>query len=115
MDETRETIETINPHKAIQYIQENAQKYAIAKASRVELESLLKTVKSMLMNEESGSVAAKEAYAYSHDRYIESCAEIKKHMVQEEYYRHMIDAAKMRIEVWKVQQYTLRTEMKVGI
>ena len=61
-----ETIETINPHKAIAFIQENANAYSIAKGSRIESEHLLKTVKAILMNEESGSVASKEAYALSH-------------------------------------------------
>ena len=110
-----ETIETINPHKAVEYIQKNAQQYAIAKASRIESENLLKTVKAMLMNEESGSVAAKEAYAYSHDKYIEACGKIKEFMQEEEYLRHMLDAAKLRIDIWKVNEYTKRTEMKVGI
>lgn len=110
-----ETIETINPHKAVEYIQKHAQQYAIAKASRIESENLLKTVKAMLMNEESGSVASKEAYAYSHDQYIEACAKIKQFMQEEEYLRHMLDAAKLRIDIWKVNEYTKRTEMKVGI
>ena len=69
----------------------------------------------MLMNEESGSVASKEAYAYSHDKYIEACGRIKEFMEEEEYLRHMLDAAKLRIDVWKVNEYTKRTEMKVGI
>jgi len=110
-----ETIETINPHRAIDFITKNAQQYGIAKASRIEAENLLKTVKSMLMNEESGSVAAKEAYAYSHDKYIEACGKIKEFMQEEEYLRHMLDAAKLRIDIWKVNEYTKRTEMKVGI
>ena len=110
-----ETIETINPNLAIEYITKNAQKYAISKASRIESENLLKTVKAILMNEESGSVASKEAFAYSHDKYIEACGKIKEYMQEEEYLRHMLDAAKLRIDVWKVNEYTKRTEMKVGI
>ena len=67
------------------------------------------------MNEESGSVASKEAYAYSHDTYIDACARIKEFMQEEEYLRHMLDAAKLRIDVWKVNEYCKRTEMKMGI
>jgi hypothetical protein len=110
-----ETIETINPHKAVEFITQNAEKYAVAKASRIEAEALLKTTKALLMNEETGTIGAKEAYAYSHERYIEMCAKIKEFMQEEEYLRHMIDAAKMRVDIWKVQEYTKRTEMKVGI
>jgi hypothetical protein len=110
-----ETLKTIDPQKAIEYIAKNAEAYAVAKASRIESENLLKTVKATLMNEESGSVAAKEVYAYSHDQYIEACGKIKEYMQTEEYLRHMIDAAKLKIDIWKVNEYTKRTEMKVGI
>ena len=110
-----ETITQIDPNRAIAYIMENATPYSIAKGSRIESEHLLKTVKAILMNEESGSVASKEAYAYSHDKYIEACAKIKEFMQEEEYLRHMLDAAKLRIDVWKVNEYCRRTEMKVGI
>jgi len=67
------------------------------------------------MGEESGSVALKEAYALSHDTYIQKIEEIKKYTVQEEYLKMMLDAAKARIEVWKVQEYSKRAEMKAGI
>ena len=110
-----ETIETINPHKAIAFIQENANAYSIAKGSRIESEHLLKTVKAILMNEESGSVASKEAYALSHDTYIEKIEEIKKYTIEEEYLKMMLDAAKARIEVRKVQEYSKRAEMKAGL
>jgi uncharacterized membrane-anchored protein YjiN (DUF445 family) len=110
-----ETIPQIDPHKAIAYIMENATPYSIAKGSRIESEHLLKTVKAILMNEESGSVASKEAYALSHDTYIEKIEEIKKYTVEEEYLKMMIDAAKARIEVWKVQEYSKRAEIKAGL
>jgi len=110
-----ETIQTIDPHRAIAYIVEKAEEYSVAKGSRIESEHLLKTVKAILMNEESGSVASKEAYALSHDTYIEKIEEIKKYTIEEEYLKMMLDAAKARIEVWKVQEYSKRAEMKAGL
>jgi uncharacterized membrane-anchored protein YjiN (DUF445 family) len=110
-----ETIQTIDPHRAIAYIVEKAEEYSVAKGSRIESEHLLKTVKAILMNEESGSVALKEAYALSHDTYIQKIEEIKKYTIQEEYLKMMLDAAKARIEVWKVQEYSKRAEMKAGL
>ena len=56
----------IDPHKAIQYIIEKAPEYAKAKADRVFIENYLRTLKSRLMTEESGTLGAKEAYAYAH-------------------------------------------------
>ena len=41
--------------------------------------------------------------------------EIKKYTVEEEYLKMMIDAAKARIEVWKVQEYSKRAEIKAGL
>jgi len=31
----------------------------------------------------------------------------------EEYLKYMLEAAKLKIEVWKTEQYNLRTEMKM--
>ena len=36
-------------------------------------------------------------------------------MTEEEYLRHMLDAAKLKIDIWKVNEYTKRTEMRTGI
>lgn len=102
----------IDPHKAINYIMENAPKYAQAKANRVFIENYLRTVKSRLMNEETGTLGNKEAYAYAHSDYIAQLEALKIATEEEERLKYMISAAQARIEVWKTNEYTKRQELK---
>ena len=102
----------IDPHKAIQYIIEKAPEYAKAKADRVFIENYLRTLKSRLMAEESGTLGAKEAYAYAHMDYEVQLRGLRDAVEKEENLRYMIEAAKLRVEVFKTQEYTKRTELK---
>ena len=102
----------IDPHKAIQYIIEKAPEYAKAKADRVFIENYLRTLKSRLMTEESGTLGAKEAYAYAHMDYEVQLRGLRDAVEKEENLRYMIEAAKLRVEVFKTQEYTKRTELK---
>jgi len=107
-------MEAIDPNKAIKFIQENAQAYADAKGTRVHLESFLKTVKAQLMSEsDEKTLGAQEAFAYAHGRYIDQLQALKNAVTEEEYLRYMLKAAEMRVEVWKVEQYTIRAEMRM--
>ena len=107
-------MEAIDPNKAIKYIQDNAQGYADAKAARIYIEQYLKTVKAQLMSEsDEKTLGAQETFAYAHGRYIDQLQELKNAVVSEEYLRYMLKAAEMRVEVWKVEQYTLRAEMRM--
>jgi hypothetical protein len=107
-------MEAIDPNKAIKFIQENAKAYADAKGTRVHLESFLKTVKAQLMSEsDEKTLGAQEAFAYAHGRYIDQLQALKSAVTEEEYLRYMMKAAEMRVEVWKVEQYTLRAEMRM--
>jgi hypothetical protein len=107
-------MEAIDPNKAIKYIQDNCKDYAEAKAKRVHLESFLKTVKAQLMSEsDEKTLGAQEAFAYAHGRYIDQLQELKSAVIEEEYLRYMLKAAEMRIEVYKVESYNMRAEMKM--
>ena len=104
----------INPLRAIEFIQMNAEVYAQAKADRLYIEGYLKYLKASLMNEsDSSSLGAKEQYAYSHERYLEQLTAMKVATEQEEQLKYLMEAAKMKIEVFKVQEYTKRTEMRM--
>jgi hypothetical protein len=104
----------INPLKAIEFIQINAEVYAQAKADRLYIEGYLKYLKASLMNEsDSSSLGAKEQYAYSNDRYLEQLQAMKVATEGEERLKYLMEAAKMKVEVWKTQEYTKRTEMKM--
>jgi len=103
-----------NPaHLAINFILTNASKYAEAKATRVQLEEFRKSKKAMLASEEEGSLGAKEMYAYAHADYVALLMQIKSAIALEEELRWKLEAAKLRVEVWKTEEYTKRAEMKL--
>ena len=103
-----------NPaHLAINFILTNAPKYASAKATRVQLEEYRKSKKAILASEEEGSLGAKEMYAYAHPDYVELLLQIKNAIAEEEELRWKLEAAKLRVEVWKTEEYTKRVEMKL--
>ena len=102
------------PLKAIRYIQENAQDYADAKAGRVFIEQFLKTVKAQLMSEsDEKTLGAQETFAYAHGKYIDQLQGLKAAVAKEEYLKYMIDAAKLKVEIWKTEQYMIRAEMRM--
>ena len=103
-----------NPaHLAINFILTNAPKYASAKATRVQLEEYRKSKKAILASEEEGSLGAKEMYAYAHPDYVALLFQIKDAIAEEEELRWKLEAAKLRVEVWKTEEYTKRVEMKL--
>ena len=82
-------MESNQADKAIRYIMENAPLFAQAKANRVFIENYLRTVKSRLMNDESGTLGAKEAYAYAHADYVAQLEGLKVATEEEERLRYM--------------------------
>lgn len=104
----------IDPTRAIEYIQKNAGVYAEAKSNRVHIEGYLKYLKASLMNKsDSSSLGAKETYAYSHPDYLQQLEAMKVAVETEERMKYLLEAAKLKIEVWKTQEYTKRTEMRM--
>ena len=106
-------MEQIDPNKALAYIQANAQKFGEAKATRVYIENYLKTVKANLMAEEAGTLGAKEIYAYSHPDYKTQLDALRVAVEQEEALKYMLEAAKLKVEVWKTHQFNNRVEMRL--
>jgi hypothetical protein len=64
------------------------------------------------MNDESGTLGAKEAYAYAHPKYVEMLEALKTAEMNKEHLKYMLDAAKLKVEVWKVLEYNRRVEIK---
>jgi hypothetical protein len=103
-----------NPaHKAIDFILTNASKFAQAKGTRVQLEEYRKSKKAILMSNEDGTLGAKEIYAYAHPEYVALLMDIKQAIIEEEELKYKLEAAKLRVEVWKTEEYTKRVEMKL--
>lgn len=102
----------IDPQKAVEYIILNSAKYASSKADRVFIENNLRVVKARLMNAEEGTLGAKEAFAYSSPEYEAQLMGLREAVEAEEHMRYMLEAAKLRVEIWKTNEFTKRTEMK---
>ena len=105
-------MQEIDPNKAINYITQNASVFAKAKADRTFVENNLRVVKSELMNEEEGTLGNKEAYAYAHPNYKAQLVALREATEIEESLLWMMKAAVARIEVYKVQEYSKRAEMR---
>lgn len=95
----------IDPHKAVEFLIRNSEAYAQAKAQRVECEEFRKSLKAMLMKK-SGveAIGAQEREAYAHPEYIAHLKALAAAVEQEEALRWKIEAARMRVDVWRSQQ-----------
>ena len=102
----------IDPNKAINYITANSQAFAKAKADRTFVENNLRVVKSELMNDEEGTLGHKEAYSYAHPRYKAQLEALREAIQIEENLLWMMKAAMARIEIYKVQEYSKRAELR---
>lgn len=95
----------INPQEAIEFIYRNAPKYAKAKADRVQLEEYRKSKKAILFQQApAGSIADREAYAYAHEDYVQLLEGLKQAVEIEETLRWQIEAARLKVEIWRTQQ-----------
>ena len=102
-----------SPDKAIQYLIDTAPLYAQAKAERLYLEEFRKSKKARLMSQAGTQVLGKqETFAYAHEEYIQVLEGIRAAVEKEEKYRWLMTAAQARIEVWKVNEYTKRAEIR---
>ena len=105
-----------DPHKAVDYIIANAQKFAKAKAERVYLEEYRKSLKSILMKRSlEESIGAQEREAYAHQEYRDLLQGLKDAVEIEEKLRWDLIAAQARVEIWRTEQANLRAEGKVTI
>ena len=90
--------------KANDFIRDNANKYAQAKANRVYLDEFRKSKKAMLYQQApDGTVGDKESFAYSHHDYIEVLEGLKQAVEEEETLRWQMIAAEAKIEIWRTQ------------
>lgn len=105
--------EEINPLKAIAFIRDKAPEFAQAKANRVYIENALKSVKATLMaDSEATSLGAKEIEAYSHSDYKLQLEALREAVEAEERLRWHLLAAQMKVETWKVYEYSKRAELR---
>lgn len=104
-------ISEINIEKALDYMRDNARHLAKAKADRVFLEQFRKTQKAMLVNaapDDYKTIQARESYAYAHDNYIEVLEGLRVAVEAEETLKWHMQAAALKVEVWRSQEATNR-------
>ena len=95
----------IDPNKAIDYIFENAAEYSHVKGKLAELELYKSSLKAILMKQSGeSSIGAQEREAYADDKYVTHCQAIGIATEQAELLKYRLEAAKLRIEVWRTQE-----------
>ena len=93
--------------KCLDYIRDNAVKYAQAKANRIYIEQFRKSKKAILMQEAMKSISGKstvqerESYAYAHDDYVELLDGLKTAVEDEEKLKWLLVAAQAKLETYR--------------
>ena len=105
-----------DPHKAVDYILQNAEDFAFAKAKRIYIEEFRKSKKALLMKQSlEPALGAQERDAYAHHEYIELLKGLRDAVAIEEKLRWDLIAAQARVDIWRTEQANMRTEGKVTI
>ena len=95
--------------KAVDWLRDNSEKCAKARATRIYLEEYRKSIKAILMSKYPElSVSAQEREAYAHDDYISHLKTLKEAIYQDERLRFFRASAEVKIEAWRTQQANIR-------
>lgn len=104
-------MEQIDPQKAVTFILTSAGEFAKAKAERVYLEEFRKSKKAILMRQsDESSAVAQEREAYAHPDYLSLLDGIREAVEKEELLRWQLVAAQARVEVWRSQEASNRSQ-----
>jgi hypothetical protein len=100
-----------DPDKAVDYIIANAGKFAAAKAQRVYLEEFRKSKKALLMAQSQAKTAVeREQYAYGHEDYLGLLGGLKAAVEVEEHLKWDLEAARLRVEIWRTKSANNRMQ-----
>lgn len=99
----------INPNDAIDFIIKHGNEFAVAKSDRVFIEQYMKVVKAKLMNDCLNMPSTKaEAYALAHPDFKLQIDGLKVAVEKEETLKWHLEAARLRVEVWRSQEASNR-------
>lgn len=105
------TEQEISPFRALDYIRDHAEEFAIAKANVVYMTEFRKTMKALLMNECTAKTQSeKESYAYAHPNYIKHLDGLREAIEKAEHLRWLMIGAEAKIEVWRSLESSARAE-----
>ena len=103
----------MNAHKAVDWIIEHRVEYAQAKATRAYLEEFRKSKKALLMKDALANgieaANAQEREAYADPEYIQLISGLAVAVEEEETLKWQMEAAKMRVDIWRTEQANNRT------
>jgi len=100
---------------ALDFMRDKAPEYAEAKATRRYLEEFRKSKKAILIGqfEGKGTIQEKESFAYAHADYIGLLDGLRTAIEIEEALRYRLEAAKLKFEKWKTEQFNNRQQDKL--
>ena len=106
------------PYKAVEFIIENSAKYAEAKAKRIYISEFRKSKKALLMKEamqnKIEAANAQEREAYSHPEYLDLLDGLAEAIEEEERLAWLLEAAKLKTEIWKTESFNNRRQDKAS-
>lgn len=109
----------IDPMAAVEYMIAKSGEYAQAKANRIYCDEYRKSLKSLLMKqamvEGHNAANAQEREAYAHESYLAHLKALQAAVEAEEKLRWMLIAAEARIEVWRSQEASKRSEVRATV
>lgn len=101
---TRHFISEDEIDKALDYLRDNANAAAVARAERIYVEEYRKVVKAQIMQEHAAkALAAQEREAYADDRYMVHLEAIRQAVAADERHKFLLSAAQAKIEAWRTQ------------
>lgn len=92
----------IDVFKCLDFLRDNAERYAIAKANVTYMTEYRKTIKAEIMNQSMAKTeAAKESEAFANERYKEHLELLRQAIVEFEHIRWLMLGAEVKAEVWR--------------
>lgn len=105
-----------DPNDAVDFIFKISPQYAKAKAERVQLQEFRKSLKSLLMAKHLDKpLGAQEREAYAADEYQQLLKGLAAAVELEAQLEWQLEAAKMRIDIWRTKSANDRLEGKVTL
>ena len=95
--------------KAVDWLRDNADSCAKARATRIYLEEYRKSLKALLMSKYPDmSVSAQEREAYAHQDYQSHLKLMQQAIYEDERMKFFRASAEVKIEAWRTQQANIR-------
>lgn len=106
----------IDIFKVLDFIRDNAAKYAQAKAERCYLEEYRKSKKALCMIEAEkrgiATAAAQEREAYADKEYVSLLDGLQAAIEKEENLRWLLEGARLKADAWRTMEANKRVEAK---